>query len=162
MKSYSNIRSHFDEEQWVIQIRQALDEHLEENTHEIPVSIFHIPRTLKASNPNCYIPQEVALGPYHYWRPELYEMHRYKLAAAQRTQKQLKNLRFHQLVEKLVKYGPKTRAYYHTYLDFNGETLAWMMAVDASFLLEFLQIFAIKEGNKKGQNLHTTPFSEIW
>ncbi|CAK9172074.1 unnamed protein product [Ilex paraguariensis] len=149
MKSYSNISSHFDEEQWIIQIRQALDEDLEEKTQEIPVSIFHVPRTLKASKPDCYIPQEVAFGPYHYWRPELYEMQRYKLAAAQRIQKQLKNLRFHQLVEELVKYGPKTRAYYHTYLDFNGETLAWMMAVDASFLLEFLQIFAIKEGNKK-------------
>lgn len=33
-------------------------------------------------------------------------------------------------------------------MDFNGETLVWMMAVDASFMLEFLQVYAIQEGDK--------------
>ncbi|KAK6795570.1 hypothetical protein RDI58_009024 [Solanum bulbocastanum] len=66
------------------------------------------------SDPDSYVPQEVALGPYYYWRPELYEMER-------------------------------IRSCYHKYLNFNGETLAWMMAVDASFLLEFLRIYAVKE-----------------
>ncbi|CAK9150146.1 unnamed protein product [Ilex paraguariensis] len=108
-----NTSSSFDEHQWVIQIRLALDEELEENTHEIPVSIFNVPRPLMASNPDSYTPQEVALGPYHYWRPELYEMQRYKIAAARRTQKQLQNLKFQHVVEKLMKYGPRIRAYYH-------------------------------------------------
>ncbi|CAK9147598.1 unnamed protein product [Ilex paraguariensis] len=75
-------------------------------------------------------------------------MQRYKVAAAQRTQKQLQNLKFQHVVEKLIKYGPRIRASYDKYLDFNGETLAWMMAVDASFLLEFLQIFAFKQGKE--------------
>lgn len=34
------------------------------------------------------------------------------------------------------------------YLDFNGETLAWMMIVDASFLLEFLQIHTVNADGK--------------
>ncbi|KAI8019511.1 putative UPF0481 protein [Camellia lanceoleosa] len=137
--------SNFDEDQWVIQIRRTLDEEIEDGT-EIPVSIFNVPKTLMVCDPDCYIPQEVALGPYHYWRPELYEMQRYKLVAAKTTQKQLQNIKFHHLVDQLMKSEAMIRASYHKYLDINGETLAWMMAVDASFLLEFLQIYTIKEG----------------
>jgi hypothetical protein len=137
--------SKFDELKWVIQIRRTLEEELEYDS-EVPVSIFNVPKALMASDPDSYTPQQVALGPYHYWRPELYEMQRYKLAAAKRSQKQLQSLNFQTLVDQLIKFDPRIRACYHKYLDFNGETLAWMMAIDASFLLEFLQIYAIKKG----------------
>ncbi|KAK2982833.1 hypothetical protein RJ640_021323 [Escallonia rubra] len=141
-----NSSSSFDEHRWVIQIRRTLDEELEEDHTEIPVSIFNVPKLLLASDPDSYVPQEVAIGPYHHWRPELYEMERYKLAAAKRTQKQLQSVKFQHLVDQLIKLESRIRACYHKYLDFNGETLAWMMAVDASFLLEFLQVYAVKEG----------------
>ncbi|XP_057968431.1 putative UPF0481 protein At3g02645 [Malania oleifera] len=144
----STSASNFDEHRWVIQIRRTLDEELEDET-DIPVSIFNVPKTLLCSNPDSYTPQQVALGPYHHWRPELYEMERYKLAAAKRTQKELKTLRFQNLVDQLVKLEMRIRACYHKFLEFNGETLAWMMAMDASFLLEFLQVYAIKEGHRK-------------
>ncbi|XP_042506750.1 putative UPF0481 protein At3g02645 [Macadamia integrifolia] len=143
MTSKSN--SSFDELRWVIQIRQTVDEELEDDTG-VPVSIFNVPKTLSASKPHCYIPQEVAIGPFHYWRPELYEMERYKIAAAKKTQKQLKTLKFENLVDQLMKHEQRIRACFHRYLDFNGETLAWMVAVDACFLLEFLYVYAIKEG----------------
>ncbi|XP_004236453.2 putative UPF0481 protein At3g02645 [Solanum lycopersicum] len=137
--------SNFDEDRWIIQIRRTLDEELEEFS-EIPVCIFNVPKSLMVSDPDSYVPQEVSLGPYHYWRPELYEMERYKLGAAKRTQKQLQNIKFQHLVEQLIKLESRIRSCYHKYLNFNGETLAWMMAVDASFLLEFLRIYAVKEG----------------
>lgn len=137
--------SKFDEIRWVIQIRRTLEEELEE-TIEVPVCIFNVPKALMVSDPESYTPQQVALGPYHYWRPELYEMQRYKLAAAKRSQKQLQCLYFQNLVDQLIKFEPRIRACYHKYLDFNGETLAWMMGIDASFMLEFLQIYAIQEG----------------
>ncbi|XP_034704246.1 putative UPF0481 protein At3g02645 [Vitis riparia] len=140
-----NSNSSFDELEWVIQIRRTLDEELEDNS-EVPVCIFNVPKTLMATKPDCYVPQEVALGPYHRWRPELYEMERYKLAAAKRIQKHLQSLKFHSLVDQLTKHEPRNRACYHKFLEFNGETLAWMMAIDASFLLEFLQVYAMKEG----------------
>ncbi|OMO54489.1 hypothetical protein CCACVL1_27770 [Corchorus capsularis] len=143
--SNSKSNSTFDELRWIINIRRSLEEELEEET-EIPVCIFNVPKILMATDPECYIPQIIALGPYHYWRPELYEMERYKLSAAKRTQKQLQCLKFNALVDQLIKFEPRVRACYHKYLDFNGETLAWMMAIDASFLLEFLQIYALKEG----------------
>lgn len=75
-----------------------------------------------------------------------YVFNRYKLAAAKRTQKQHQNIKCHHLVEQLIKLESRIRSCYHKFLNFNGETLAWMMAVDASFLLEFLQIYAVKEG----------------
>jgi hypothetical protein len=73
-------------------------------------------------------------------------LQRYKLTAAKNTQKQLQNHKFQYLVDQLSRFEHRIRAVYHKFLDFNGETLVWMMAVDASFLLEFLQIYAVKDG----------------
>ncbi|RVW80988.1 putative UPF0481 protein [Vitis vinifera] len=141
----SNSNPRFDELRWVIEIRRTLDEELEEDS-EVPVNIYNVPKTLMAAKPDCYVPQEVALGPYHHWQPELYEMERYKLAAAKRTQKHLQRVKFESLVDQLTKHEPRIRACYHKFLQFNGDTLAWMMAIDASFLLEFLQVYSIKAG----------------
>ncbi|KAB2025250.1 hypothetical protein ES319_D06G137600v1 [Gossypium barbadense] len=141
----STSASNFDELRWVINIRRSLAEEIEEET-EVPVSIFNVPKTLMLTDPESYIPQMVALGPYHYSRPELHEMERYKLAAAKRAQKHLHRVKFNTLVDNLMRFEPQIRACYHKYLHFNGETLAWMMAIDASFLLEFLQIYGLEEG----------------
>ncbi|KAK7381552.1 hypothetical protein VNO80_00097 [Phaseolus coccineus] len=131
-------KSNFDELQWIIQIRRTLEEELDEDG-EFPVSIFSVPKLLRACDPDSYIPQQVALGPYHYWRSELYEMQIHKLAAAKRLLKQLQSLKFDNLIDQLSKLEQRIRACHHKFLDFNGETLVWMMAIDASFLLEFLQ-----------------------
>ncbi|KAK0601730.1 hypothetical protein LWI29_026924 [Acer saccharum] len=149
--SFNNPHSHFDEHGWVINIRRTLEEELENDT-EIPVSIFNVPKTLMSTDPDSYTPQEVAIGPYHYWRPQLYEMERYKLAAAKRTQRHLHNdcstdLKFDHVVDQLLMLVLKIRASYHKFLNFSNEMLAWMMAIDASFLLEFLQIYAVKQGH---------------
>ncbi|KAL3528921.1 hypothetical protein ACH5RR_008243 [Cinchona calisaya] len=146
MASSSNLNQNFDEHRWIIQIRQTLEEELEEDNDDVAVSIFSVPKTLMASDPDCYVPQQIAIGPYHHWRPELYEMERYKIASAKRTQKQLQSLKFQNVVDQFKRVEPGIRACYHKYLDFNGETLAWMMAMDASFLLEFLRIYGTKEG----------------
>lgn len=139
-----NKTSILDEDRWIAHIRQALEEELENNDEdEIPVSIFSVPKPLLHSHPDSYTPQQVALGPYHHRRPERYEMERYKLYAAKRAQRQF---RVQELVQLLMKLEARIRACYHKYLDFNGETLAWMMAIDSCFMLEFLDTYAI---NKK-------------
>ena len=53
----------------MIQIRETLNEVIEDD--QFP-------------DPDSYTPQQVAIGPYHYWRQELYEMERYKIASAKR------------------------------------------------------------------------------
>ncbi|EAY99899.1 hypothetical protein OsI_21895 [Oryza sativa Indica Group] len=143
----------FDELRWVIQIRRSLQEDGgdDDDDNGIPVSVFNVPKQLQAHKPEAYVPQFIALGPYHHWRPELYEMERYKLAAARRAQRHLREgVKLEHLVEQFARAERKVRAHYHRYLDFSGETLAWMMVVDGAFLLEFLQIFAAAEAAASG------------
>ncbi|KAG9453707.1 hypothetical protein H6P81_006611 [Aristolochia fimbriata] len=138
----------FDEDRWVIQIRRSLEkediEDDDEEDNEVAVSIFDVPKTLMANKPEAYVPQQVVIGPYHHWRPELYDMEQYKLSAAKKVQRRL-SLKFHHLIDHLLMLEPTIRRCYHRYLDFNGETLCWGMTVDACFLLEFLRIFGFSE-----------------
>ncbi|KAE9615720.1 hypothetical protein Lal_00017350 [Lupinus albus] len=134
----------FDELRWVIKIRETLDKELQDDG-EFYVSIFNVPKPLMAIEPDSYIPQQVAIGPYHYWRDELHEMERYKLEAAKRFQRRLQCLKLQHFVDQLISFEHRIRACYHKYLSFNGETLAWMMTIDASFLLEFLQVYTIQD-----------------
>ncbi|KAG2403938.1 hypothetical protein LR48_Vigan03g003700 [Vigna angularis] len=140
----NEFKSNFDEVRWVIQIRDTLNEVLEDDD-QFPVSIFNVPKTLMATDPDSYIPQQVSIGPYHCWRQELYEMERYKISSAKRFQEQLQNLKLEHIVHQLMKLEERIRACYHRYLNFNGETLMWMVAIDASFLLEFLQVYTIQD-----------------
>ncbi|KAL0397126.1 UNVERIFIED_CONTAM: hypothetical protein Scaly_0161000 [Sesamum calycinum] len=147
---FLNPNPSFDEQRWIIQIRRVLDEdNLEQEPDDVPVSIFTVPKTLMLTSPEFYVPQQLALGPYHNHRAELYEMERYKLSAAKRFQKHLPGLKFHHLVHHFIKFESRLRACYHKFLNFNGETLAWMMAVDSCFLLEFIHHLVILEEDRE-------------
>ncbi|KAM6582322.1 hypothetical protein CsatB_009324 [Cannabis sativa] len=154
--------TNFNEHIWVKQIRRTLDEELEDDDTEVPVSIFNVPTVLKASDPESYTPQEVAIGPYHYWRPELYEMERYKLSSARRAQTLLQSgYKFQDIVLELIDHEHRIRACYHKYLHFSGETLAWMMVIDASFVLEFIQVYAMKEGRVRPSQFSSRNMSHL-
>ncbi|KAI3521190.1 hypothetical protein L1887_10651 [Cichorium endivia] len=143
-KSYSFSKMNIDEDEWVESMRKSIMEH-EEEIDKVPVCIFTVPKVLLATDPESYIPQQVALGPFHHWRPEVYDMQRYKLAAARRTQKQM-NVSFERIIEMMKKKDEaRIRACYHKFLDMSGDALIWMMAVDMAFLLEFLQVYSMKE-----------------
>ncbi|KAF5945138.1 hypothetical protein HYC85_015366 [Camellia sinensis] len=131
------------EQRWISQVSKILQNDEVMVEIDLPVSIFRVPTTISAFKPEAYTPQLMGLGPYHHFRSELYEMERYKLAAASRLQKQFKSLEFKQLVEKLAKFEHKVRACYHKYLDVECDTLAWIMAIDGLFLLDFLQNYLI-------------------
>ncbi|KAL7239578.1 hypothetical protein ACSBR2_005472 [Camellia fascicularis] len=131
------------EQRWISQVSKILQNDEVMVEIDLPVSIFRVPTTISAFKPEAYTPQLMGLGPYHHFRPELYEMERYKLAAGSRLQKQFKSLEFKQLVEKLAKFEHKVRACYHKYLDVECDTLAWIMAIDGLFLLDFLQNYLI-------------------
>ncbi len=133
-------------QEWVIQISRALEEGLEDedNIEGVPVSIFSVPKTLLSLKPEVYIPQLVALGPYHHHRLELLEMERYKLTSAIRVQKKLLQIKFRDLVNHIAGSDSSLRACYHRFLEFDQETLAWIFAIDTSFLLEYLQTYSTK------------------
>ncbi|XP_004491977.1 putative UPF0481 protein At3g02645 [Cicer arietinum] len=139
-----DFKTNFDELEWVIKIRDILNKELDDN-EELFVSIFNVPKSLMASDPDSYIPQQVAIGPYHFWHQELYEMERYKIDSAKRFQNQLHSIKLEYVVDQLTMLEHRIRACYHKYLNFNVDTLMWMMVVDASFLLEFLQVYTIQD-----------------
>ncbi|KAK4754264.1 hypothetical protein SAY87_002368 [Trapa incisa] len=143
MASLHHSHPPFDELQWVIRIRRTLTDDLEDET-DLQASIFTVPKALKSGNSEPYTPQEVALGPYHHWRPELREMERRKLAAARRVRRSRRGLggpEFQALAEELAGLEGPIRDCYHRHLHLNGETLGWMMVIDGSFVLEFLQLY---------------------
>jgi hypothetical protein len=133
------------EQEWVIQISRAIEEGLEESDEEgVLVSIFSVPKTLISFKPEAYIPQLIALGPYHHQRLELFEMEHYKLTSAKRLQKNIQPIKFCHLVNHIAESDSTLRACYHRFLEFDRETLAWIFAIDTSFLLEYLQTYSAK------------------
>ncbi|KAF7146956.1 hypothetical protein RHSIM_Rhsim03G0255100 [Rhododendron simsii] len=139
MASTSIFESSSGEQRWIAQISKILEKDVKVEID--PVSIFRVPATLSVLKPKAYVPQVIGLGPYHRFRPELYDMERYKLAAASRLQQKFKSLEFKELVSGLSGLEHRVRACYHKYLDFEEETLAWIMAIDGLFLLEFLRCY---------------------
>jgi hypothetical protein len=78
--------------------------------------VFDVPKLLRATRPEAYAPQHFAIGPYHYQRPELRDMERYKLAAAKRAEKLFAgDRRFDDLVQKFAGMQEMIRAPYHRY-----------------------------------------------
>ncbi|OEL29440.1 putative UPF0481 protein [Dichanthelium oligosanthes] len=138
----------FDETRWVVRIRRIFDEEIELNEDQ-PICVFDVPKPLLATKPEAYIPQLLALGPYHHCREELGDMERYKLSAAKRAQSHLPGTDFQQLVDIFTKLELLIRAHYHRHLNLSNETLGWMMAIDVSFLLEFLQTFSKNSNSQR-------------
>ncbi|PUZ50275.1 hypothetical protein GQ55_6G045900 [Panicum hallii var. hallii] len=132
---------HFDEERWLSRVRRSLEREAAEALGAA-AKVFDVPRVLRATRPEAYLPQHFALGPYHCNRPELRDMERYKLAAAKRAEKLFADGRkFDDLVQRLLQAQEQMRAPYHRFLELSDQTLAWMMAIDTCFLLDFLESY---------------------
>ncbi|XP_051209009.1 putative UPF0481 protein At3g02645 [Lolium perenne] len=144
----------FDETQWIIRIRRILDEEIE-LCDDQPISIFDVLKPLMCTKPEAYVPQMVALGPYHHCHEGLRDMEMYKLSAAKRAQSHLPSMNFQRLVDVFATLEHLIRSHYHRQLTLTNETLAWMMAIDVSFLLEFLQTFS--QTSNKQRRLQRMP-----
>ncbi|KAK3121112.1 hypothetical protein QOZ80_8BG0646280 [Eleusine coracana subsp. coracana] len=139
--SASSAGVHFDEERWLSRVRQSLEREAAEALGAA-AKVFDVPRVLRATKPDAYVPQHFALGPYHCHRAELRDMERYKLAAAKRAEKLFAGgKKFDHLAQRLLGLQDKMRAPYHRFLELSDETLAWMMAIDTCFLLDFLESY---------------------
>ncbi|KAM7508286.1 hypothetical protein LguiA_018739 [Lonicera macranthoides] len=142
--------SDFSEQRWADQISENFDNDFEVNVSDVPVSVFSVPKAISAFKPEAYMPQVVALGPYHHFRTELYEMERYKVAAVQSflNSRQIRNFQT-LLIDKLKQLAPTIRACYHKYLDFDDNTLAWIIAVDGLFFLDLFNAYSDGVAGKK-------------
>ncbi|KAJ8617598.1 hypothetical protein MRB53_013784 [Persea americana] len=129
------------EHEWIESAIQILEEEDEEYCKQPPARIFTVPKTLLSDKAEAYVPHLVAIGPYHQKQLDLYPMMRYKISSAKRTQKVLKTRQIRDVVQHFREMEYRIRACYDKFIDFSGETLGWMMAVDASFLLEYLQTY---------------------
>jgi hypothetical protein len=103
----------FDEQRWIINIREALQQDELDHLIPVPVSIFSVPKPLLACQPEAFIPHLFAVGPYHHWNPQLYEMERYKLATARRVFRHLRGITIDELVQKFVTHEFTIRSHYH-------------------------------------------------
>ncbi|CAO2041566.1 unnamed protein product [Urochloa humidicola] len=137
----SNVQFDDDDElRWLYRVRETLEQSSAEQLGAA-ARVFDVPRSLRDTKPEAYAPQHFALGPYHHQRrPELRDMERYKLAAAKRAERLFAGGRgVGHLAERLLELQPELRAPYHRVLELGDETLAWLMAIDTCFLLDFLE-----------------------
>ncbi|KDP33428.1 hypothetical protein JCGZ_06999 [Jatropha curcas] len=137
--SASIINSMFSENEWIEHIQQNLKQDLE-NVIQIPFSIFQVLESAKASKPDAYTPQLIALGPYHHFRSHLYHMETFKLAVAKRAVENFQLSSINELVEKLKACLPTICASYSSYLvDVHKTAMPCIMVIDGLFLLELIR-----------------------
>ncbi|XP_027066539.1 putative UPF0481 protein At3g02645 [Coffea arabica] len=132
---------------WVERITNIFRKEIAINIdHLPPVSVFEVPKTLTLQKPEAYTPQLIAMGPYHHLRPELYQMERYKLAAVKEisTPEQIFNFE-HIVINRLKEMDPSTRACYNKFMDYDQDTLAWIVAIDSCFFLHVLHSYLVQD-----------------
>lgn len=103
--------------------------------------VFEVPERLKATNPDAYAPRQVGLGPYHHCQPKVQQMTNRKREAAKSYLEALK-IDIGDFVKEVERRAaalePINRLCYDRHIDLDGESLAWIIIVDAIFLLDFV------------------------
>ncbi|CAI0376488.1 unnamed protein product [Linum tenue] len=133
------INPKFSEKDWIVQMEHNLELDLDAVVAQTPLCIYHVPESLRISKRDAYTPQFLALGPYHHWKPELYQAETHKLAAAKRAQREFHlPADFRDFVAGISRLVPGIRACYDRHLQMTDQALAWIIAVDALFLLHLI------------------------
>ncbi|KAG6607499.1 putative UPF0481 protein, partial [Cucurbita argyrosperma subsp. sororia] len=121
---------------WVLQINDLIDRNALPAASRTPISVFQLPESVRDGDPAAYLPQFIALGPYHHFRPELFKMDLFKLGKA-------KNLKWrpqlHELADQLKPLELQIRGCFCGSLEIDGETLSWVVLIDGLFLIHLLQ-----------------------
>ncbi|CAN1161962.1 Putative UPF0481 protein At3g02645 [Linum perenne] len=133
------ITSKFTEKDWIVHIERTV-ETLDLGTFaQSPPSIFHVPESVRIRDRQSFSPRILALGPYHHWSPDLYQLQNFKLAAAKRAHTKLRvSAEFKEFAPQLAHLASDLRSCYDRHLSMSDAALAWIMAVDGLFLLDLL------------------------
>eukprot|EP00250_Pteridium_aquilinum_P020984 c25000_g1_i2 orf=1-1257(-) len=160
--SYKKLESQKSEErQWVVHIKSCLgDVKFRESLH--PPSIFMASSPLRGLKHEAFVPQVVAIGPYHsdlgphhssfpdnqetdrYKAIAAKEMEKHKIMACRSVEKNLNGRSFCSLADEFLKMIQQIRDEYDTELVSCqvDEKLAYMLALDAAFVVEILRFNA--------------------
>ncbi|GLJ34775.1 hypothetical protein SUGI_0699910 [Cryptomeria japonica] len=104
------------------------------------VCIYRVSKSITKYKPEVYIPLVVSFGPYHHKaNHELSRMDEHKLEAVNRMLIRLGTKDVAKLIGEIQRLDPKIRECYEEPINMDGETLSWMFAMDACFILEFLR-----------------------
>ncbi|KAI3714911.1 hypothetical protein L6452_21873 [Arctium lappa] len=163
----TNFSSTLREQRWVDQIsKKFIREVTIDISDENPTCVFNVPKSITIFKPEAYIPEVIALGPYHHMDPRLYHMERYKIASAKfffnQSHPQQRNIKFQELlINKLKELDHVVRGCYHSYLDLDDNTLSWIVAIDGLFLLNLLHDYYVDLGGKKMQARNSILYRDL-
>ncbi|XP_009760731.1 putative UPF0481 protein At3g02645 [Nicotiana sylvestris] len=101
--------------------------------------VCQVPKTIKETKIQAYIPQKIGLGPYHCFRPEFFVTERHKLTIAKNCMDF--SIVQHLITETLIFFEPRIRAQYDKFLDIDTHTLCWILTIDSLYLLHFLNSY---------------------
>ncbi|XP_071909159.1 putative UPF0481 protein At3g02645 [Coffea arabica] len=116
--------------------------------YDIGPSVFEVPKRLSDTKPDAYAPRKVGLGPYHHLRPDLQLMTNKKRDTVKDLLKIEDIEEFIRIVENCpISFEAKIRSCYSRSIDLDRESLAWIVIIDAIFLLHLVQAYSEKRSD---------------
>ncbi|MED6206161.1 hypothetical protein PIB30_024324 [Stylosanthes scabra] len=115
------------------------------------VCIYRIPPNMLHVEPKAYIPNNIAIGPYHHGRPHLKDMEDIKLRFFRRLFDPAGpngSNKLDEAFKELESIEDKARQCYAEEIKFSSDEFLEMMMVDSSFIIQLLREFSELEKNK--------------
>ncbi|OMP11791.1 hypothetical protein CCACVL1_00259 [Corchorus capsularis] len=140
LSSKSIFTTSFCESEWKEEIK-AVMKNSQQAKEVVVVSVFEVSEALRSVKPEAYTPQLLAFGPYHHFKPKLYQMQRFKVAAYMKAQSEWlgNKVDFALLAGEIMEqHESSIRTCYQTHLDIDQDTLAYLMAIDGLALLKLV------------------------
>ncbi|GLJ23644.1 hypothetical protein SUGI_0447820 [Cryptomeria japonica] len=145
------------EGEWLIQIKQGIQAN-QTIARPSTVCIFTVPKILVDQKPDAYLPQVVSIGPCFHCIIDFSDMVDQKQRAVQRITKRLHGKTdIYSVVAEIKTMDGQIRGNYQKIINCDSETLAWMMLLDASFLLELLRTLAGKDQSDSSGGTYFEP-----
>ncbi|GLJ45451.1 hypothetical protein SUGI_0957160 [Cryptomeria japonica] len=125
--------------QWIIDVKNGLRNHnLDSFRRSEEVSIYEFPEFLVQLKQSAYFPQMVRLGPLHH-DPTLSQMHTHKLHATRKMFSLPEEDLEREVIGPILALVPRVRKCYRQNIEYQDGYLAWMLTLDACFILEIFR-----------------------
>ncbi|GLJ40807.1 hypothetical protein SUGI_0844120 [Cryptomeria japonica] len=94
---------------------------------------------LRFLKPEAYTPQVISIGPCHHKSVKQYEeTDGYKLKMAKALEREFPGFKIRTLVDYIKSSDEQIRDFHDRNISYSDEVLSWMLALDTSFVLQFL------------------------